>query len=146
MRALLIIIAGLTTLCGCVNPWHTESYFDQRAYQHPDAASLREDLNRTLNFLPSIGLKQHDQVKDAPPATEAVFIRDLGDHFHVTVTVRGLAQVDGTGWTMLVRVDSYDIGEEGAVAAGQSMLSEIDTWHQTARPLPVVVPQPASTQ
>jgi hypothetical protein len=123
----------LLALCGClVNNWHVESYTDQRFYHHDDAASLRADVDRRLTFLPTIGLTRREP--DRKPATEAIFVRDMGDHFHVTVTVRGLADVSDAGWVMTVRVDSYDIGEEGAIVTGQGLLNEIDKWHAGPRP------------
>jgi hypothetical protein len=53
----------------------------------------------------------------------------MGDHFHVTVTVRGAAQVNGPAWVTTVGVKSYNIGEEGAIATGKAVLREIDDWH-----------------
>jgi hypothetical protein len=142
MRVHFFAIPSLLALVGCVNVWHVENYFDQRAYQHEDAASLRDDLDQTMRFLPTIGLKQLEEVKNSDPATEAVFIRDMGDHFHVTVKVRGLAQVNSPGWTLSVRVDSYNIGEEGAIAAGKAVLKEIDEWHERGVHSAVFTPQP----
>jgi hypothetical protein len=132
--AQFVALFGSISLAGCVfNGWHEESYLDQRAYQFNDAGALRDDLGQTMMFLPTIGLKQLDTGKSDTPATEAVFVRGMGDHFHVTVTVRGLADVNDPGWTMTVRVVSYNVGEEGAITTGQSLLKEIDDWHQRGR-------------
>jgi hypothetical protein len=131
MRILFPMLC-LIACSGCMpfNNWHTESYFDQNAYQFSDSKLLRQDLDSTVAFLPTIGLKPVPEAQNSAPATEAIFIRDIDDHFHLTVNVRGLAHVNDSGWTMIVRVDSYDIGQEGAIAAGKSLLKEIGDWHE----------------
>jgi len=71
----------------------------------------------------------------------------LGDDFHVTVTIRGLADQSSTDWIMTVGVESYQIGQGGAIATGQALLKEIDDWHERGMPAPSItqtVP-PAST-
>jgi hypothetical protein len=143
VATLLLLLAG----SGCfANPWHQESYLDQRAYVHNDSAALRRDLSDAISFLPSMGLKRLNA--DDSPSTEAVFVRDMSDHFHETVTVRGLADVTSANWVMTVRVVSYNVGEEGAITAGQALLKEIDGWHAAAsrgHVLPVVPNLPAAT-
>jgi hypothetical protein len=98
-----------------------------------------------LNFLPTIGLKRQYEPTDGTPVTESIFIRDLNDHFHVTVTLRGLTQLNGPGYIMIVHVDSYNIGEEGAILAGQSLLNEIDKWHNYVPPDLIFRPSTGST-
>ena len=69
----------------------------------------------------------------------------MGDHFHENVTVRGLARLDAPGWVITIRVESYDIGEEGAIDAGQALMKEIDHWETTGKSRAMIraVPAPA---
>lgn len=131
-----------------MNAWHTESYFDQLSYPTTDAASAVRDEKRIIELVPTIGFKRNDVANSDMPKTEAVFIRSDSDHFHITVTVRCLARIDRPGFVTTVRVDSYNIGEEGAVQAGKSVLNEIDQLyrrdHQAISPLVEPAPDKGS--
>ena len=131
----ILLIYAIAGSGGCMplNGWHEESYFDQRAYSAEDASSAVRDENRILTFLPSIGFKSAGPPVCGAPEIEAVFIRSDNDHFHITVTVRSLVRIDQPGFVTTVRVDSYNIGEEGAMAAGKSVLSEIDEYFRKGR-------------
>jgi hypothetical protein len=133
MRTLLAIVIPFSLIGagGCVlNNWHEETYFDEHAYPSADAASAVEDENRIIGFIPSLGFKRDDHPTAGTPATEAVFIRSDNDHFHITITVRALARIDQPGFITVVHVDSYNIGEEGAIQAGKSTLNEIDQLYR----------------
>lgn len=137
------LVAVVLTADGCLfNPWHTESYFDELTYPAPNAATAIQDEKRIIAFIPTIGFKRDDPVGPGPPKTEAVFIRSDNDHFHVTVTVRTLARIDQPGFVTVVHVDSYNIGQEGAIQAGKSVLNEIDQLYR--RPQPLLMPVPAT--
>jgi hypothetical protein len=115
---------------GCVlNSWHTETFFDELTYPAADAAAAVKDEKLIIGFIPSLGFKR-DEHAAGRPETEAMFIRSDTDHFHITITVRSLARVDKPGFVTIVHVDSYNIGEEGAIAAGKSILNEIDQLYQ----------------
>ena len=133
MRTANAIAAVITLLgsggCFLTNNWHTESFSDQHTFPATDAAIAVRDENRIIGLLPSLGFKRDDH-SSGMPTTEAVFIRSDTDHFHITVTVRTLARLDQPGFITTVHVDSYNIGEEGAVNAGQSVLNEIDQLYR----------------
>ena len=133
MRAAIIIFAAVVLFScgGCLtNRWHMESYFDEHAFPVADAAAAEKDEARIIGFMPSLGFKQVEHLASDVPQTEAVFIRNEKDHFHITVTVRSLVRVDRPGFVTKVRVDSYNVGEEGAIAAGKSTLNEIDQLYK----------------
>jgi hypothetical protein len=133
MRILPRILTLLLTLAsgGCLtNSWHLESYLDEHSFPAADAAAAVRDERRIIGFLPSLGLKPTDPPAASMPETEAVFIRSDNDHFHITITVRCLARLDQPGFVTTVRVDSYNVGEEGAMQAGTSMLNEIDQLYR----------------
>lgn len=118
----------LTLACGgCLaNSWNLESYLDEHSFPAADAAAAVRDERRIIGFLPSLGFKRTDCPAERMPETEAVFIRSDNDHFHITITVRCLARLDQPGFVTTVRVNSYNVGEEGAIEAGKSVLNEID--------------------
>jgi len=124
------------------NPWHTETYFDELTYPASNAAAAIQDEKHIIAFIPTIGFRRDDPVGSGPPKTEAVFIRSDNDHFHITVTVRTLARIDQPGFVTVVHIDSYNIGEEGAIQAGKSVLNEIDQLYR--RPQPLLTPVPAT--
>src|SRR4051794_18625635 len=116
--------------CTALDHWHLEDYFDQRSYVHENPESLRADLTKTCAFVESLGLTRVDNLVGENPITSAIFIRQESDVYHLSVTVSALARVDKPGWVLNVRVDSYALGREGAIQAGESMLNKIDKWHQ----------------
>ena len=126
------LILLLPLACGgCLtNSWHLESYFDEHSFPAADAAAAVRDERRIIGFLPSLGVKPVDHPPAGSLETEAVFIRSDNDHFHITITVRCLARLDQPGFVTTVRVDSYNVGEEGAIEAGKSMLNEIDQLYR----------------
>jgi len=133
MRTLLAIVVPLALMSdsGCIlNAWHEETFSDEHAYPSTDGASAIQDENRIIDFIPSLGFKRDDHPAAGTPDTEAVFIRSDNDHFHITITVRALARIDQAGFVTVVHVDSYNIGEEGAIQAGKSILNEIDQLYR----------------
>ena len=134
MRTLPGILTSVLMLAcgGCqTNSWHLESYLDEHSFPAADAAGAIRDERRIIGFLPSLGLKPADHPPAGMPQTEAVFIRSDNDHFHITITVRCLARLDQPGFVTTVGVNSYNVGEEGAIQAGTSILNEIDQLYRT---------------
>jgi hypothetical protein len=133
MRIGVQSLALLLAICcgGCfANMWHEETYRDQHTFPAADAAAAVKDENRIIGFIPSIVFKRDENSIAGMPETEAVFIRSDNDHFHITVTVRSLVRIDQPGFITVVQVDSYNIGEEGAIEAGKSVLNEIDQLYK----------------
>jgi hypothetical protein len=133
MRTITITFAIVALLgnVGCLsNRWNTESYFDEHTFAAADAATAQKDANRIIGFIPTLGFKQEEPLRDSTPQTEAVFIRHDNDHFHITIRVRSLLRLDQPGFVTKVRIESYNVGEEGAIAAGKSILNEIDQLYR----------------
>jgi hypothetical protein len=138
----------LVSLTGCVGMWREQSYTEQHAYPFTDTTVFQGDLRATIDFLMTIGLKPMAGTQGGAPMTEMFFIRDVGDHFHENVTLRGLARLDQPGWVITIKVESYALGEEGAINAGQALMKEIDDWERRDQSGPLFrkIPQPTTAQ
>jgi hypothetical protein len=127
---ILVKLAGCSAFDG--EPWHSESCFYERRYEHLDPDAMRADLQRTADYVKTLGFDAPELVPSEHPVTEARFIRGKGDKHPLRVRLSGAVRLDKPGWVVVVRVESYLPNHEGTIAAGDELVKKIDAWHAGA--------------